>query len=95
MTRANCSERSMMMNALAIKYLPSDDLRRIVPNANGFGYPAQATANFGSPVSPMMPTPATPATPMAQANSTAAHHTPTNLSMSSYRYMEKYGLLSS
>lgn len=82
----NCSERSMMMNALAIKYLPNEELGRMMPNVNGFGASNQPVKYVGSP--------STPTTPFQPSKSTI-HHTPTNLSMASYRYMEKYGLLGS
>lgn len=69
----------MMMNSLAIKYLPSDELRRITPQTND--------SNHNLRINTTIPdhSPKTPAI--------ANFQTPSNLSMSKYRYMEKYGLL--
>lgn len=69
----------MMMNALAFKYLPNDELRRIVPDSYT-GMPNTVNA-YHSPET------------QRQQGYNGNHQSPTDLSLTSYRYLEKYGLL--
>lgn len=74
----------MMMNSLAIKYLPSDELRRITPDTNDLGHNLRINATIPD---------YSPNTPVSRERDIANCQMPSNLSMSKYRYMEKYGLL--
>lgn len=82
--RGNCSEQSMVMNSLAIKYLPSDELRRIIPEENDLAHNLRKNAVVPGYSSKL---------PDSNERIITNMQTPSNLSLSKYRYMEKYGLL--
>lgn len=71
------SEKSILMNALAMKYLPIER-------------PAQTTTAMSTPMLNEM-TPKRPSPTLT--NSTGNNRSPSDLSIASYKYLEKYGLL--
>lgn len=86
--RMPSNENSMLMNALAMKYLPCDLNNTSSPQSSRNGViHATATNTRSAPTTPLNPIPNS--RPIRFDNK----HSNTDMSITSYRYMEKYGLL--
>lgn len=90
--RAPSTDHSMMMNALAVKYLPCDLNNTHSPKlTNGVTQTMTTTTTATSTRSAAItPTNGMPVNCHSELNNRVSN---TDMSMSSYRYMEKYGLL--
>lgn len=94
------TENSMLMNALAMKYLPCDLNNAHSPKlANGVTKATIANTAYATKAAVTVSTAAGAASPTTNGPSVNRQsefnnkHSHTDMSMASYRYMEKYGLL--